>query len=71
MAIQPQRPFKHWIAAIRSQWRTPRDQLKECVRSQSFSALSIRVCQPAPVALNAAMTSGDKRMVVGCLVGAF
>ncbi len=43
----------------------------ECVLSQSFSAASMRVCQPAPVALKAATTSGDNRMVVDTLVGAF
>lgn len=43
----------------------------ECVFSQSFSAVSMRVCQPAPVALKAAMTSGDSRMVVDTLVGVF
>lgn len=42
-----------------------------CVRSQSFSASSIRVCQPGPVARKAADTLGDRRMVVGTLVGAF
>lgn len=31
----------------------------------------MRVCQPAPVALKAAITSGERRMVVACLVGAF
>ena len=31
----------------------------------------MRVCQPAPVALKALITSGDKRMVVICLVGVF
>ena len=29
----------------------------------------MRVCQPFPVALKAAITSGDRRMVVACLVG--
>ena len=43
----------------------------ECVLSQSLSAASMRVCQPAPVALKAATTSGESRMVVGTLVGAF
>ncbi|VUZ24447.1 Uncharacterised protein, partial [uncultured Comamonas sp.] len=40
------------------------DYTNRCVRSQSLRASSMRVCQPAPVALNAAMTSGDRRMVV-------
>ena len=43
----------------------------ECVRSQSFNAASIRVCQPSPVARKACTTSGDKRMVVDTLGGAF
>ena len=43
----------------------------ECVLSQSFSAASMRVCQPAPVALKVSTTSGDSRMVVDTLVAAF
>ena len=42
-----------------------------CVRSQSAGAALMRVCQPGTVALKAAITSGDRRMVVACLVGAF
>lgn len=41
----------------------------ECVFSQSFNAASMRVCQPAPVALKASITSGDRRIVVTCLRG--
>lgn len=37
----------------------------ECVRSQSFSASSMRVCQPAPVALKAAITSRLSHSVTG------
>lgn len=43
----------------------------ECVLSQSFNAASMRVCHPAPVALNAANTSGLYRTVTAILVGAF
>ena len=43
----------------------------ECVLSQSFSAASMRVCQPAPVALKAASTSGLYRTVTATFVGAF
>ena len=46
-------------------------QVSEWVRSQSFRAASMRVCQPLPVARKAADTSGDKRMVVGTLGAAF
>ena len=43
----------------------------ECVRSQSLNAASMRVCQPSPEARKACNTSGDKRMVVDTLGGAF
>ena len=46
-------------------------QLGRFVFNQSFKAPSMRVCQPDPVALKALITSGDKRMVVICLVGVF
>src|SRR6185437_1396528 len=39
-----------------------------CVRSQSRSAASIRVCQPAPDARNFSSTSGDSRIVMRSLV---
>jgi hypothetical protein len=45
------------------------DYTGEWVRSQSLSAASIRVCQPAPAARKACTTSGDKRMVVDTLGG--
>ena len=37
--------------------------------SQSFSTLSIRVCQPLPVDLKASITSGEYRIVADFLVG--
>ena len=45
-------------------------QAGECVFNQSFSAASIRVCQPSPVARNCSTTSRDKRIVMRSLVTA-
>ena len=50
---------------------SPATYTGEWVRSQSFNAASIRVCQPSPPARKACTTSGDKRMVVDTLGGAF
>lgn len=41
------------------------------LRNQSCRAASIRDCQPSPVARKRASTSGDKRIVMRSLVGAF
>lgn len=40
-----------------------------CFFSQSFSAASMRVCQPLPVDLKASMTSGEYRTVADFFVG--
>ncbi len=40
-----------------------------CCFSQSLRAASMRVCHPRPVERNAAMTSGEYRIVADCLVG--
>ncbi len=42
-----------------------------CISSHSFSAASMRVCQPGPDARKRATTSGESRMVTRSLTGAF
>ena len=42
-----------------------------CISNHSFSAASMRVCQPGPDARKRATTSGESRMVTRSLTGAF
>jgi hypothetical protein len=58
----------HRLSAVR---HANRIQVGVWVLSQSLSAASSRVCQPSPVARNGSTTSGERRIVMRSLTGAF